>query len=178
MNCDTGSFRSSLPSSMSIRTATLVTAFDCDAMRKMVSFCIGDVLLEVQPAVALELHDLAVAQDQRDEARHAALVGVVLHRGAEVRDARRRQPHAFGRRRDGQRLRAKRRRGDASRRRARVRSDPANVGKGAHGEATLPRPSTPSWRGSASPWSLRHPACSIEGRRAERSRDSAESGQN
>ena len=41
MNFDTGSFRRSLPSSSSIIAATLVTAFDIEAMRKIASFCIS-----------------------------------------------------------------------------------------------------------------------------------------
>jgi len=41
MNFDTGSESSSRPSSSSINAATLVTAFDMDAIRKIVSFCIG-----------------------------------------------------------------------------------------------------------------------------------------
>ena len=41
MNFDTGSLRPILPSSTSIMAAMLVTAFDIDAMRKIVSFCIG-----------------------------------------------------------------------------------------------------------------------------------------
>ena len=41
MNFETGSARPTLPSSTSIMTATLVKAFVCDAMRKIVSVFIG-----------------------------------------------------------------------------------------------------------------------------------------
>ena len=41
MYLDTGSLRPSRPSSTSIIAATLVSAFDCEAMRKIVSFVIA-----------------------------------------------------------------------------------------------------------------------------------------
>ena len=41
MNRETGSARPIFPSSTSIITATLVRAFVCEAMRKIVSFCMG-----------------------------------------------------------------------------------------------------------------------------------------
>jgi len=90
---ETGSVSSSRPSSSRIATATVVIAFDIEAMRRITSLRIGTFLLDVHPAVGLEMHELAGACHDGGDARNASLVHVVLHHGIQPLEARARHAH-------------------------------------------------------------------------------------
>ncbi len=81
------SFTVSLPSSMSCRMATLVSAFDCEAMRKIgVHGHLRPASLS-RPADGAFVHGFPVAQYQRDDAADAAVVHVGVEQGVDAREA-------------------------------------------------------------------------------------------
>ena len=59
--------------------ATLVTGLVIEAMRKIVSVFIGDVLLDVLEAERMQVDDLALARDQRDDAAGFLAIDEALH---------------------------------------------------------------------------------------------------
>ncbi len=68
------------PCSTSWRTAALVSALVCDAMRKIVSAVILPVGFAVGPAERLLVDDLAVLHHEGDDSRHAAGIDILLQR--------------------------------------------------------------------------------------------------
>ena len=78
MNFETGSVRRTLPSSISIITATPVTGLVEEAMRKRASVVIGLLRLGVRQAVGREVDDLPLAGDERHGPGDVMLVDVTL----------------------------------------------------------------------------------------------------